>query len=379
MSSFLLVYSPNLSGLTSIRLGTNVFNNKLIHAQDELKKLDLWEHGNLFVNNSLYHFSPAQASVINLLADYARQHGNYAQTLPAKTQKYVRGIYSCPHQAGNRLTHFLNAFAFAVVTNRTLLWEYCSDSHHFCPMHGSIRDCEKVLHRAPWIQSYEEIIGASDKPLGNDIEPSPYNALSGTNSLLDQIKERREVLFDQQPEKVLDFGVLEFQTAALAEANQSLSAGALSVANQLFAAGMSFAYGALFHMVFRFHQRVMPSQIYMTKHIQFVKSGGLTVAIHSRHTDQVDDGSRIEGERQCIAQVISSRGNCSINIMSDRSETIKRLVNFSTIEYGCDSIVAEHQMGSSLLQEHGAYAGVGLFQGLLCSVRHEMSFQTHHH
>ena len=38
---------------------------------------------------------------------------------------FVVGVYSCPQQVGNRLHEFLNAYAAAVITNRTLIWKFC--------------------------------------------------------------------------------------------------------------------------------------------------------------------------------------------------------------------------------------------------------------
>ena len=49
---------------------------------------------------------------------------------------------------------FLNAFAGAIITNRTLLWAYCDRSYCETP----ISECEKSLLRHNWIASADEII-----------------------------------------------------------------------------------------------------------------------------------------------------------------------------------------------------------------------------
>jgi len=56
-----------------------------------------------------------------LKEEHERQHRQHRQSHRAC---YSIGYYSCPLQAGNRLHHFLNALAWSVVLNRTLLAQY---------------------------------------------------------------------------------------------------------------------------------------------------------------------------------------------------------------------------------------------------------------
>ena len=110
--------------------------------------------------------------MMELLQTYTDQHGketldfeyNHDESKFLK-RRFVKGVYSCPYQAGNRLHHFLNAFGLAIATNRTLLWHYCGakckgdcgpNDGPVCPKHGSDGDCAKVLQRAPWIASMDE-------------------------------------------------------------------------------------------------------------------------------------------------------------------------------------------------------------------------------
>ena len=70
------------------------------------------------------HASDERSSgAVALLASYSRTHGAGA----AASSGVVVGVYGCPAQLGNRIHEFLNAFALAVVTNRTLytlVWQY---------------------------------------------------------------------------------------------------------------------------------------------------------------------------------------------------------------------------------------------------------------
>jgi len=105
------------------------------------------------------------AGVSALLAQYMQEHsrsalqlGNVAYTslLPEQrlqadialcrsNHSYVIGVYSCPQQLGNRIHEFLNAYAAAVITNRTLIWKFCDRPG--CSNKDT--DCSPFLRLAP--------------------------------------------------------------------------------------------------------------------------------------------------------------------------------------------------------------------------------------
>ena len=73
------------------------------------------------------------------------------QLLCRSDRSFVVGTYACPLQVGNRMHEFLNAFAGAVITNRTLVWSYCDRVS--CKMGGTVSRCDAMLRRKEWILS----------------------------------------------------------------------------------------------------------------------------------------------------------------------------------------------------------------------------------
>ena len=64
--------------------------------------------------------------------------------------------YHCPDQIGNRMMEFLNTFAIAIITNRTIVWKFCQGLGR-CSEDSSVETCDRVMRRKPWMISYDEI------------------------------------------------------------------------------------------------------------------------------------------------------------------------------------------------------------------------------
>ena len=92
--------------------------------------------------------------VARLLSKYVAGHGNHSHVQWDRDEvcgrKYLVATYACPVQIGNRMHEFLNAFAVAVVSGRTLLWQYCSRPYCRSPE----AKCSRALQRKPWMMSY---------------------------------------------------------------------------------------------------------------------------------------------------------------------------------------------------------------------------------
>lgn len=91
------------------------------------------------------------------------------------SQKLVIGHYHCPTQIGNRMFEFLNAFAVAIITNRTLVWNFCVGGHcHDSPL----SECTPMLHRKRWIPSFVGMSNLLDDFSCSDVDnlesASPY-------------------------------------------------------------------------------------------------------------------------------------------------------------------------------------------------------------
>jgi hypothetical protein len=82
----------------------------------------------------------------------------YCQSTRPSGRRYAIAHYSCPEQLGNRMMAFLNALLAAVVTNRTILWQYCHRDPDMCPMSGPAEDCQRVYRRREWIASADEML-----------------------------------------------------------------------------------------------------------------------------------------------------------------------------------------------------------------------------
>lgn len=355
--------------------------------------------GDFLFDKERHYFNDAEASVVQLVQEYIRQHGTealglneYYQTQhmskptilsESDRRQFAIGVYSCPYQAGNRLTHFLNSLAFSLVTNRTLLWHYCDAN--FCPMHGTVDDCEKVLHRATWIPSLDDALVGYYEPLELPVRAFAVNHPKRTEIL------GSAVPLDAMPQQVVYFGIMEGLVApvlATTDAQAVLSPRAHTIARRLFSAGTHFAYGALFHAAFEMQPAVVPSHFERFGEQQQSESS-ISIAIHSRHRKRDDSGDDTTVEESCLEQALSaveraridesssSNSNnvshpakqhaCWVAIMADRNATLQRL-DKRIEELGCKSVIATHQSGESFSSEHGAFAGVGLFQGELSYV-----------
>lgn len=78
-------------------------------------------------------------------------------------RSFVVAHYACPLEAGNRIHEFLNSMIFAMVLNRTVLWDFYDDNlcrkiridPNQCDAFANPDVCDKTLHRSSWIPSYD--------------------------------------------------------------------------------------------------------------------------------------------------------------------------------------------------------------------------------
>lgn len=233
-----------------------------------------------------------------LLDTYIREH--HESTLPvqgndlcqSEDHSFVVGTYSCPTQLGARMHEFLNAFAGAVITNRTLMWHYCDRDS--CHAQGRVDRCDTMIQRKAWMASAESVTMRLKKggcPKKNGYVPrysssahnAPYSRrkLAGlTSKTGGQYHEPKSVSgsglveqtvvppsrrygdaegliaccgIDSLPKRVLDFGILERQEMyGLVLPGSHLGPAASERARTLFAAGSHQAYGLLFRYAFEY-------------------------------------------------------------------------------------------------------------------------------
>lgn len=94
----------------------------------------------------------------SILEEYKRTH-NKDRVLKEEAKefcarKFVIATYACPSMVGNHMHEFLNAWAGAVVTNRTVLWNFCNRKP--CLMDDE-ETCGLYIERAAWIPSANEV------------------------------------------------------------------------------------------------------------------------------------------------------------------------------------------------------------------------------
>lgn len=94
------------------------------------------------------------AAVDSLIHTFVQEHQRTGANASRSHGRYVVARYACPVRLGNMLHNFINAFALAVVTNRTLLWAYSTRSG--LRKGVALDQCAHVLQRAPWIPAIGE-------------------------------------------------------------------------------------------------------------------------------------------------------------------------------------------------------------------------------
>lgn len=266
----------------------------------------------------------------------------------------VLGQYSCPMQAGNRLHSFMNAFAGAIITNRTFVWRYCTSSR-MCPKHGSVQDCEKALHRKEWIPSFEEfgsdniVVKVPGWPLHSKADCDDLDLNPIDHSI-----------------PVIDFGSANaYEIACLARPSASGILDQDSYARaKLLSIDVLSTFGILFYALFEFSEPVMHHVHQATSNS--VIQNATTVALHSRHINPNDKGSDISREVKCLREIMKSRSSlgCVVFIMSDRRETVARVTQHILGELGCLALNSTPAHGGSFKEEHGPYSGIGTYQDL---------------
>jgi hypothetical protein len=325
-------------------------------------------------NNDTIRLLPSQ-----ILAIYKQQHSHEALLEACSSgcpnQKFIVGYYSCPLQAGNRIHHFINAFVWAVVTNRTLLWKYydrttclAQGTNHdlsICASSNTEPECAQVLTRSQWIASSEE--WTSTLQLGN-ATLVPYTKTK--INLQWRLRENRtDSLPDQRTidliaDRLIDIGQLlgrDADAIGNAHGRQQLlqTTESVMVADGLFSKGQRYLYGLLLDEAFSFHDSVLPSLD--TLHAIQATS---TIALHSRHTSRLDEGDDVSTEKHCLEQVLANISRpCTVILLSDRPKTLDLLSEVVT-NLQCIPTFANHKTGTSFRKDHGPYSGVGFFQDL---------------
>jgi hypothetical protein len=297
-------------------------------------------------------------------------------------RKFAVGFYSCPHQAGNRLHHFMNAMAWAIVTNRTLLWKYydrdsCERVGRGHPpeicLKTATRDvCEKILRLKKWIPSLDEW-----HRKGQEMLEAPFWTVHSTLTASNKTKRKhpdyntRRPSIDSSETSLLHFGQLlgnDFaRVLSTTKHREHLlqTQRARVVAQQLLNGGSDFLYGMLFDASFSFSDSLLSS---IPEAIEIQET---TYALHSRHSSSNDDGSNVSRDMQCLRRMLlGATQPCRVFVISDRPNSVDKISQAVVRDLNCAVSVVNHtEMTPSFTAEHGPFAGAGFFRDLALASR----------
>ena len=269
-----------------------------------------------------------------------------------------------------------------MLTNRTLLYKYYdSDAcRRFgdrgmakgvwqgkmksCKAQNSIEDCSRMIRiQSDWVPSYDEW----STRLGIDSEKPYY------------VDERFRRVPDGAPSDEL-IGLDDKKVVVFSPRTQSLNYSdersvmllpneyARRAAGELYSLGVPFAYGMAFHHLFEFSEKVMEAVVANkdgggSKNSNSNGDNKFTIAVHSRHTADNDDGCNVTRELDCIEQLLpkartslATSRPCNVYAMADRECTLSQLRE--RLRGRCDvDHVANHEEEKDSRQEHGPFSG----------------------
>jgi len=241
---------------------------------------------------------------------------------------------------------------FAIATNRTLLWKYLDEESyamiiphqkHFLPEANlnTVEECDGMLERAPWLPSYDEWAAKLGLSEPHFLEEFPFE------DAVDEATDDKELVVYGRMTGQID----PYQLRGMA-------IGILNL-------GQPFAYGMLVRYLFDFAAPVKDSVGISSKET-VVPEMTFTVAVHTRHPSDVDEGCFISDEAICLRTLLnkSKAQSCAVTILSDRECTLPLLETWLKEEHIYCSVASAPHEGAhtSNIDEHGPFAGIGFFQ-----------------
>ena len=325
---------------------------------------------------------------VRIVNEYKQQHSHQTlmkifeeSTSENGSRKFALVPYQCPDRAGNFLHNMFNSMIWSIITNRTILWIY--DSPH---EQNTVEDCQQVLKRSQWIPSWDEW----SLKLNLD-DPVP---VIWENNLDDQegeeYQEPQVVVFPQIQDTFHYDEELHSHLERISWRDhpmkrkidlariKAMSQNVQDRANALYKEGIDFLLGLLFRQSFEL--LVEPPDNFNPGWTSIEQEDGVvSIALHSRHPVNGDDGTFLDDEKFCLNQLLTKhyfrrpkhlKWGCQIHLMSDRKATVDILSKYVQTEFNCTPIVASRKISSSIpleddsLLEHGPWAGIGFLEDL---------------
>jgi hypothetical protein len=347
------------------------------------------------------NLSPPQTTLL----DYMHRHSAAALRRDSpeawRQRRFAIAYYSCPHQLGNRLFHFLNNVLWAVITDRTILYQYLDREtcerlrlaqpmlyldHKICQAANTKADCNAVLERASWLPSYNEFADpAWDSAAIYQVDFWQTHWFKVSEDWIrkrypyDESKHANMTKVDQLDDaKLVEFPALtNSETTMLAGrfTRQELlgTTDARMTARKLVNKGLRYTYGMLLTEMFRLrHDQVDLVKEYYPKPAATGSTNNndeiFSIALHSRHKHVKQKGRNIQNEKDCLNKVLVHRAvnqPCQVCTMSDRPATLAALQDWLEQEHHCQVIQVNHSVSTtSFSKEHGPNAGVGFAREL---------------
>lgn len=371
-----------------------------------------------FENNTL----AAAPKLFNMLEDYIRVHSSKA-VLAEKSicnRSFAVATYACPQAIGNHMHEFLNNFAGAFITNRTLVWRFCTRKPCQLDNEG---DCNEFTQRFPWILSMWD--------MEKRWEEDHCEWRQGHHVVHQLIPQKfrfqtEQILIccgldpDIFPVARLDYGTLELhEMFALSLPVARLNPDSKARAAELFRNGEDFAYGVLFRSTFlikdnvrvpnnemiRSHEESLTHQFNNDPHLRKVTfdssppSGPITVkpfyigmwssavllpfivffvGLHIRHSNNDQEEGMDAYGYACVEKTLqylhsvqaelneeAAKSNgprvhrpCVILLASDRKHEIDKWTNSTNVApLNCTVLVSNHSHAHTAWNEHGPFSG----------------------
>ncbi len=348
-----------------------------------LKVLVAFEHdvSDLILKDPMYH------NFMNVFRSYQMDHN--AETVFSDPnfcqRRFVIGTYACPQQIGNHMHEFLNGYAAAIVTNRTLLWNFCSRKPCQLDNEG---DCDQVMERFAWIPSYRQFESTwreknCSEPINEFLLVKQYE------------RYRAEEIFmccgiDQlYKHPVINVGTHEMhELAGVIHRNAYLLDSTKQRVKTLFEKGDDFFFGMLLRTSFRFRSFIVQSNDEVIKnseitnillshsalptgHHHVSKHGHqhpppIAIGVHLRHSSNSADVEHVRDKDgiACVNKILASANHtrdsihhrpCVIFLASDRNQSL----NYwrSAEDVYCKVLTADHSKSHVEWNEHGPFTG----------------------
>lgn len=277
-------------------------------------------------------------------------------------RKFIIGTYACPQAVGNHMHEFMNNFAGAFITNRTLLWRFCSRKPCQLDNEG---DCNESLQRASWITSYDDIMSAWTG-----------KGCTAEKELLSLIPQKfryqtEEILvccgIDKINHTFIDYGTHELKEfVALATTSETrLDEDYKAKAKLLFhSAGSDFGYGVLLKTSFRFQDSVISNNDQtIAAQLPFINADNIYFGLHLRHSNMADSNGEDYGEVPCLRQLLESYKKphqiCILLLASDRPKKLEFFRNSVGLSTNCTVVTTNHTYTLFVNRaEHGPFTGM---------------------